>query len=78
MLTIIFYFKIRNNCRHSFYFIIIIIMFLVFTLLLIYIRGGTISSPSGVTSIWNSVANAAVEAKYIFSFVLETYLSTNS
>lgn len=53
-------------------------MFLVFTLLLIYIRGGTISSPSGVTSIWNSVANAAVEAKYIFSFVLETYLSTNS
>lgn len=39
---------------------------------------GTISSPSGITSIWNSVANANVKAKYIFSFVLETYLSANS
>jgi len=39
---------------------------------------GTISSPSGITPIWNSVANANVKAKYIFSFVLETYLSANS
>ncbi|CAD8094793.1 unnamed protein product [Paramecium primaurelia] len=53
-------------------------MLILLTSLISIIKCGSILRPTGVTPIWNSVANADVQAQYIFSYVLETYLASYS